>query len=57
MMVRDERSKAILNTDAESLNKYKKERDQARKIEMLCIELKEVKNKLAEVLKLIEKNA
>jgi tRNA U34 5-carboxymethylaminomethyl modifying GTPase MnmE/TrmE len=56
MMIRDERSKAILNTDAESLNKYKKEREQARKIEMLCVELKEVKNKLAEVLKLIEKN-
>jgi len=56
MMIRDERSKAVLNTDAESLNKYKREREQTRKIEMLCIELKEVKNKLTEVLKLIEKN-
>jgi tRNA U34 5-carboxymethylaminomethyl modifying GTPase MnmE/TrmE len=56
MMIRDERSKALLNTDTESLNKYKRERDQTRKIEMLCAELKEVKNKLAAVLKLIEKN-
>ena len=55
-MVRDERSKAVLNTDADSLNKYKRERDQARKIEMLCAELKEVKIKLTEVLQLIEKN-
>jgi hypothetical protein len=56
MMIRDERSKAILNTDAESLNKYKRERDQAQKIEMLCAELKAVKIKLVEVLQLIEKN-
>jgi hypothetical protein len=56
MMIRDDRSKAILNTDVESLNKYKRERDQTRKIETLCAELKEVKTKLAEVLQLIEKN-
>ena len=55
-MIRDDRSKAILNTDSESLNKYKRERDQSRKIEMLCAELKEVKIKLTEVLQLIEKN-
>jgi hypothetical protein len=56
MMIRDERSKAILNIDEESLNKYKRERDQIRKINLLFDELKEVKNKLAEILQLIEKS-
>jgi hypothetical protein len=55
-ITRDARSKAILNTDLESLNKYKKERDQVRKLELLSQEIKEVKEKLNYVLSIIEKN-
>lgn len=57
MIIRDERTKALINTDAEALHKYKRERDQARKIETLCKELKEVKARLAEILQRLEKNA
>jgi hypothetical protein len=56
MIVRDERSKALLNTDIESLNKYKKDRDQVRKMENLCVEIKEVKLALNRVLNILEKN-
>ena len=56
MIIRDERSKALLNTDIESLNKYKRERERHQKMEKLCEEMKEVKIKIDEILKLIEKN-
>lgn len=35
-MIRDERTKALVNTDAEALYKYKMERDKTRK--MICME-------------------
>jgi tRNA U34 5-carboxymethylaminomethyl modifying GTPase MnmE/TrmE len=56
-LIRDERSKAILNTDLEALNKYKKEREQARKFELLSKEVKEVKETLNRILTIIEKNS
>lgn len=57
MIIRDERTKALINTDAESLYKYKREREQSKKIEMLFSEIKEVKERLAEVLQRLEKIA
>jgi hypothetical protein len=54
--IRDERSNAVLNTDAEGLNKYKKERDNVRKIESLSREVKEIKETLNHLLTIIEKN-
>lgn len=57
MIIRDEHTKALINTDAESLYKYKREREQAKKLEMLSREIKEVKARLAEVLQRLEKIA
>jgi hypothetical protein len=54
--IRDERSNAVLNTDVEALNKYKKERDNVRKIEMLSREVKEIKETLNRLITIIEKN-
>jgi hypothetical protein len=53
---RDERSKAVLSTDIEALNKYKRERDTARKMEALCVEVKEIKDTIKHLLSIIEKN-
>lgn len=54
--IRDTRSNAVLNVDAEGLNKYKKERDNVRKIELLSKEVKEIKETLNRLLTIIEKN-
>lgn len=57
--VRDERSNAILNTDVQSLNKYKAERAFRRKVENLSKEvsdLKEMLEKICEKLDQIEKS-
>lgn len=55
-IIRDKKSKAILNTDLEALNKYKKEREHIRKMELLSKEVKELREILNHVLKIIEKN-
>lgn len=54
-MIRDPKTKAILNDDVVALNKYKKERQQTKKLETLSRELEEVKITLAKVLERIEK--
>lgn len=54
--VRDAKTKALLSQDLSALNKYKRDRDQCRKIEMLSQELKFVRSKLDEVVAIIEKN-
>lgn len=55
-LIRDDRSKAVLNTDLEALNKYKKEREQTRKLEFLFNEMKQVKEELNHIRSIIEKN-
>lgn len=55
-LVRDTKTKALLNQDLIALNKYKKDREQCRKIEMLSQELKAVKIKLDQIVAIIEKN-
>ena len=42
-MIRDERSNALLNDDAISLNKYKLERERIRKFEQLAKEVMDIK--------------
>lgn len=54
MITRDAKTKAILNTDVESLNKYKRERNTIKKIEQISNELSEVKLILANVCRKIE---
>ena len=54
-MIRDERSKAIVNNDVAALNKYKLERDRVRKMEQLSMEMIEVKKVLSSVCDRLEK--
>lgn len=42
-MIRDERSNALLNDDAISLNKYKLERERIRRFEQLAKEVMDIK--------------
>lgn len=48
-LVRDERSNAILNTDVQSLNKYKAEKAFRKKVETLSKEVKDLKEMLEKV--------
>jgi hypothetical protein len=48
-MIRDEKTKALLNSDIASLNKYKLERNRIRKIESLSKEVREIKKVLTSV--------
>jgi len=53
-MIRDPKTKALINDDVESLNKYKVERQQARDVKRISRELQEVKQVLKDVRKRIE---
>lgn len=48
-MIRDEKSKALINNDVVALNKYKVERDRIRKIEALSKEIKDIRIVLSSV--------
>ena len=52
---RDQASKAIINSDLAALNKYKTERALYRKVEMLTIELVEIKLCLSRLNERLEK--
>ncbi len=52
---RDRASKAIINSDLAALNKYKTERALYRKVEMLTIELVEIKLCLSRLNERLEK--
>jgi DNA-binding transcriptional regulator GbsR (MarR family) len=54
-MLRDEKTKALINNDLEALNKYKMERRQVRKMEELVNEMSKIKEKLASVCERLEK--
>lgn len=54
-MIRDERTKALLNDDIASLNKYKIERDRVRRMEQLSKEMIEIKKVLSSVCERLEK--
>jgi hypothetical protein len=55
MIYRDEKTKALINSDVAALNKYKLERNNQRKIDSLCEELTEVKSTLSRLCAVIEK--
>tara|TARA_B110000977_G_scaffold182421_1_gene244062 strand:+ start:240 stop:434 length:195 start_codon:yes stop_codon:yes gene_type:complete len=48
-LIRDENTRAVLNTDVAALNKYKSERALYRKVEKLTKELVEVKQCLTQI--------
>jgi hypothetical protein len=52
---RDPNSKAIINTDAEALNKYKLERAYYRKIDSMQKDLIEIKRSITTIFERIEK--
>ena len=54
-LIRDEKTNALLNHDAISLNKYKIERDRVRKIDMLAKEVKEIRIILNSVCERLDK--
>lgn len=54
-LVRDEKTRALLNDDAISLNKYKLERDRIRKIDLLSKEVKEIRKILNSVCERLDK--
>jgi hypothetical protein len=54
-LVRDEKTGALLNNDAISLNKYKLERDRIRKIDLLSKEVKDIRKILNSVCERLDK--
>jgi hypothetical protein len=55
MMVRDEKTKALVNNDLEALNKYKLERKQIRAMNDLIQEMSQIRSKLISVCERLEK--
>lgn len=55
MLHRDPHSNAVINNDAQALNKYKQERALYRKVEVLTKELVTVKETLVRVCEKLEK--
>ena len=54
-MIRDERSRALINNDVAALNKYKVDRDRVRKIEQIYRELPEIKRVLSSLCERLDK--
>ena len=53
--IRDENSNAVLATDSQSLNKYKKERHYYRKIDQIQSDVHEIQQTLSDMCKRINK--
>lgn len=53
-MIRDERTKALINTDSDSLYKYKQERDKNRKIISMQKDIDYLKAKVETLYQLLE---
>ena len=53
-MIRDERTKALLNADADALYKYKLERDRTRKMISMQKEIDHLKDRVDNLYKLLQ---
>ena len=53
-MIRDQRTKALINTDSDALYKYKIEREKARKIACMEQDIKTLNEKVEILYKLLE---
>jgi hypothetical protein len=53
-MIRDERTKALINTDADALYKYKMERDKVRKMTSMQKEIDHLYSQVENLYKLLE---
>jgi|TARA_A100001015_G_scaffold209035_1_gene233969 uncharacterized protein (UPF0297 family) len=54
-MKRDQKTGAVLSTDAASLNKYKVERSYMRKVDRIQTDLLDIKRSIIEIYQRIEK--
>ena len=54
-MIRDKKSRALLNNDGAELNKYLCERERVRKVNQLAEEVKDIKDNLSHIRTLLEK--
>lgn len=52
--IRDNKTRAVLNADAEALNKYKVERTYYRKVEKIQLDLLEIKRSIISICERIE---
>ena len=52
-LVRDEETKAVLNTDITALEAYRKRRKAQRNIETMCVEIDEIKNDINDIKSLL----
>jgi septal ring factor EnvC (AmiA/AmiB activator) len=48
-LVKDEKTKAILNTNEDALEAYKKRREQQRSVQNMCEEIDEIKNDINDI--------
>lgn len=55
MIVRDEKSNALINTDNASYNKYKIERERIKNMDRLAEEVKDIKKVLSLICEKIDK--
>ena len=55
MIKRDAKTHAVLNTDIESLNKYKLERSYYRKVDQLQADILEIKKSIINICQKIER--
>ena len=55
MIRRDVKTNAVLNTDVESLNKYKLERSYYRKVDQLQADILEIKRSIISICEKIER--
>ena len=53
-MIRDQRTKALINTDSDALYKYKQERDKNRKMISMEKDIDYLKNRVEQLYKLLE---
>ena len=53
-LVKDEETKAVLNTDAASLDAYRKRREAQREVKTMCNEIDDIKNDIADIKSLLK---
>lgn len=54
-MIRDQKTNALVNNDIASLNKYKMERERVKRIELLSVEVIEIKKVLSALCERLDK--
>ena len=52
-LVKDEETKAVLNTDTASLDAYRKRREAQREVKTMCDEIDDIKNDIADIKSLL----